>query len=84
MIQKMKFYIFILIYKIPMSKMRYIFFLFILLVVALSIGLMSNIDTFRSSSPTNRGVGIGDIFAAPVDMPLNTDNSSLFVIPTNF
>ena len=67
-----------------MSKMRYIFFLFILLVAALSIGLLTNIESFRSSSPTNRGVGIGDIFAAPVDMPLNTDNSRLFVIPTNF
>jgi len=84
MIQKIKFYIFILIYKILMSKMRSIFFLFILLVAALSIGLLTNIESFRSSSPTNRGVGIGDIFAAPVDMPLNTDNSRLFVIPTNF
>ena len=68
-----------------MSKMRSVLFLFILLVVTLSMGLLlSNIETFRSSSPTNRGEGIGDIFAAPLDMSLNTDNSRLFVIPTNF
>ena len=68
-----------------MSKMRSTFFLFILLVVALSIGLLlTNTETFRSSSANNRGEGIGDFFAAPLDMPLNTDNSRLFVTPTNF
>ena len=56
----------------------------LLVLIILSEFLLSNIETFRSSSPTNRGVGIGDIFAAPVDMPLNTDNYRLFVIPTNF
>ena len=47
-------------------------------------GLLFSVESFRSSSPNNRGQGIGDIYASPLDMSLNTDNSRLFVIPTNF
>lgn len=67
-----------------MSKMRSILFLFLLLVLTISSGLLFSVESFRSSSPNNRGEGIGDIFAAPVDLPLNTNTSQLFVIPTNF
>ena len=68
----------------PMSKMNSILFLFLLLVVTILSGLLFSVEPFRSSSPNNRGEGIGDSFAAPLDLPLNTDNSRLFVIPTNF
>ncbi len=67
-----------------MSKTHSILFLFLLLVVTIFSGLLFSIEPFRSSSPSNRGEGIGDSFAAPLDLPLNTDNSRLFVIPTNF
>lgn len=67
-----------------MSKMRSILFLFLLLVLTISSGLLFSVESFRSSSPNNRGEGIGDVFAAPVDLPLNTNTSQLFVIPTNF
>jgi hypothetical protein len=66
------------------SRIRNIIFLFLLLVVTISSGLLFSVEPFRSSSPTNRGEGIGDSFAAPLDMSLNTDNSRLFIIPTNF
>jgi hypothetical protein len=65
-------------------RIRNIIFLFLLLVVTISSGLLFSVESFRSSSPTNRGEGIGDSFAAPLDLRLNTDNSRLFVIPTNF
>lgn len=65
-------------------RIRNIIFLFLLLVATILSGLLFSVESFTSSSPNNRGQGIGDFFAAPVDMPLNTDNSRLFVIPTNF
>jgi hypothetical protein len=65
-------------------KIRNIIFLFLLLVVTISSGLLFSVESFRSSSPNGRGEGIGDFFAAPVDLPLNTNTSQLFVIPTNF
>jgi hypothetical protein len=65
-------------------KIRNIIFLFLLLVVTILSGLLFSVEPFRSSSPNNRGEGIGDSFAASLDLPLNTDNSRLFVIPTNF
>jgi hypothetical protein len=55
-----------------------------LLVVTILSGLLFSVESFTSSSPNNRGKGIGDIYTAPLDMSLNTDNSRLFVIPTNF
>jgi hypothetical protein len=65
-------------------RLRDIIFLFLLLVVTILSGLLFSVESFRSSSPNNRGQGIGDIYASPLDMSLNTDNSRLFVIPTNF
>ena len=65
-------------------KIQNITFLFLLLVIIILSGLLFTIEPFTSSSPYNKGVGIGNSFAAPLDMPLNTDNSRLFVIPTNF
>lgn len=65
-------------------RIRNMIFLFLLLVVTISSGLLFSVESFRSSSPNNRGQGIGDSFAAPLDLSLNTDNSRLFVIPTNF
>jgi len=58
-----------------MSKIQSLLFLFILLVVVLSmnVGLL---ETFRSSSATGKGVGIGDTYSAPLDLKLNTDNTS--------
>lgn len=72
-----------------MSKIRSIIFLFILLVVTITSGFyFSSIihENFTSSSEKNRGQGIGDIFAAPLDLPLNTDNTRFYglsQIPTN-
>jgi hypothetical protein len=65
-------------------RIRNMIFLFLLLVVTISSGLLFSVEPFRSSSSNNRGQGIGDSFAAPLDLSLNTDNSRLFVIPTNF
>ena len=62
-----------------MSNIQSILFLFILLVVIVSSGFFfSSVDGFRSSSLTERGEGIGDSFAAPLDLPLNTDNTTVF------
>jgi hypothetical protein len=67
-----------------MSNIQSILFLFILLVVIVSSGFFfSSVDFsftegFRSSSLTERGEGIGDSFAAPLDLPLNTDNTTVF------
>jgi hypothetical protein len=66
------------------SRIHDIIFLFLLLVVTILSGLLFSVESFRSSSPNNRGEGIGDVYAAPVDLPLNTNTSQLFVIPTNF
>lgn len=63
--------------------MRTILFLFLLLVVTILTSILfSNnfFENFRSSSPTARGVGIGDSYAAPLDLPLTTDNSRFFEI----
>jgi len=65
-------------------RIRNIIFLFLLLVATILSGLLFSVESFTSSSPNNRGQGIGDFYTAPVDMSLNTDNSRLFVIPTNF
>jgi len=62
-----------------MSNVQAIIFLFILLVVIVSSGFFfPSVESFRSSSLTQRGEGIGDSFAAPLDLPLNTDNTSFF------
>jgi hypothetical protein len=62
-----------------MSNIQAILFLFILLVVIVSSGFFFPfVESFRSSSLTQRGEGIGDSFAAPLDLPLNTDNISFF------
>lgn len=63
-----------------MSKRKVIGFLFILLVVTVASGVyfVDFIEPFISSSEKNRGQGIGDTFAAPVDSPLNTDNTRFF------
>ena len=54
--------------------------LFLLLVATILSGLLFTIEPFTSSSPYNKGVGIGDSFAAPLDMPLHTDRSRLYVM----
>jgi len=72
-----------------MSKMRAIVFLLILLVVTIVSGFYFRSiihENFTSSSEKNRGQGIGDNYAAPLDLPLNTDNTRFFglsQIPTN-
>jgi hypothetical protein len=73
-----------------MSKttMKSTIFLFILLVLIIISGFyFSNFkETFTSSSEKNRGQGIGDTYAAPLDLALNTDNTRFFglsQIPTN-
>ena len=63
-------------------------FLFILLVIIIISGFYFSDfkETFTSSSEKNRGNGIGDTYAAPLDLPLNTDNTRFFglsQIPTN-
>jgi hypothetical protein len=65
-----------------MSKRKAIGFLFILLVVTIISGFYfaDFIEPFISSSEKNRGQGIGNTFTAPVDSPLNTDNTKLFGI----
>jgi len=65
-----------------MSKRKVIGFLFILLVVTIISGFYfaDFIEPFISSSEKNRGQGIGNTFTAPVDSPLNTDNTKLFGI----
>jgi hypothetical protein len=69
-------------------RINNITFLFILLVVTIISGFYfaDFRETFTSSSEKNRGQGIGDTYAPPVDLPLNTDNTRLFglsQIPTN-
>jgi len=59
-----------------MSKIKFILLLFFLLVVVLSMNVL--IEPFRSSSATNRGVGIGHTYSGPLDLKLNTDNTSYF------
>lgn len=62
-----------------MSNIQSILFLFVLLVVIVSSGLFFfPIEGFHSSSPMAKGQGIGDSFAAPLDLPLNTDNTTFF------
>jgi len=63
-------------------------FLFILLVIIIISGFYFSDfkETFTSSSDKNRGQGIGDTYAAPLDLPVNTDNTRFFglsQIPTN-
>ena len=75
-----------------MSKMKPIIFLFILLVLTIVSGFyfVDFRETFTSSSEEKRGEGIGDTYAAPVDLPLTTNNTNnvgfgfgLSQIPTN-
>lgn len=60
-------------------------FLFILLVVTVASGyyFADLIEGFTSSSEEKRGQGIGNSFAAPVDLPLNTDNTTFFGMSQN-
>ena len=60
-----------------MSNFQYIIALFILLVVIISMALIFNETTeyFTSSSPNQRGYGIGDTYQPPLDLPINTDNT---------
>ena len=58
-----------------MSKIQSILFLFVLLVVVLSMNIVL-LEPFRSSSATNRGVGIGHTYSGPLDLRLNTDNTT--------
>ena len=69
-------------------RINNIIFLFILLVVTIISGFYfaDFRETFTSSSEKNRGQGIGDTYAAPLDLPLNTNNTTFFglsQIPTN-
>jgi hypothetical protein len=69
-------------------RINNITFLFILLVVTLASGVyFTNFsEAFTSSSEEHRGKGIGDRYTAPIDSPLNTDNTRFFglsQIPTN-
>jgi hypothetical protein len=57
-----------------MSKIKFILLLFFLLVVVLSMNVL--IEPFRSSTATNRGVGIGHTYSGPLDLILNTDNTT--------
>jgi hypothetical protein len=71
-----------------MSKMKPIIFLFILLVITIASGFYfaDFRETFTSSSEEHKGKGIGDRYTAPIDSPLNTDNTRSFglsQIPTN-
>ena len=71
-----------------MSKMKPIIFLFILLVVTIATGFYfaDFRETFTSSSEEHKGNGIGDRYAPPLDLSLNTDNTRFFglsQIPTN-
>lgn len=70
-----------------MSNKLTILFLFILLVVTIISGFyFTNFTSegFTSSSEKAKGRGIGDSFAAPLDLAINTDNTNVFDIPTNF
>jgi len=71
-------------------RIRNAIFLFILLVVTIISGMYFNqgLESFTSSSEQKRGQGIGDTYAAPVDLILNTDNTNtvgfgMSQIPTN-
>ena len=60
-----------------MSNIQCILCLFILLVIILSTGVFFKdflIEGFHSSSSNSKGKGIGDSYAAPLDLGLNTDN----------
>jgi hypothetical protein len=63
-----------------MSKMKGIILLFILLVVTILTGILFGdflfVEGFHSSSATQKGKGIGDSYAAPLDLVLNTDNTT--------
>jgi len=70
-----------------MSNKLTILFLFILLVVTIISGFYLTYfssEGFTSSSEKARGRGIGNSFAAPLDLAINTDNTNVFDIPTNF
>ena len=58
-----------------MSNVQAVLCLFILLVVTLSTSVFF-IEGFHSSSSKSKGQGIGDSYAAPLDLPLNTDNTT--------
>ena len=58
--------------------------LFLLLVATILSGLLFTIEPFTSSSPYNKGVGIGASFVAPLDLPLTTDSSRMHVYARNF
>jgi len=59
--------------------------LFLLLVATILSGLLFKTEPFISSSPTHKGVGIGDRFAAPLDLTLNTDTDNFnFIMPGIF
>ena len=69
-------------------RINNIVFLFILLVVIIISGFyfVDFRETFTSSSEEKRGQGIGDTYAPPLDLALNTDNTRFFglsQIPTN-
>ena len=63
-----------------MSKMKGIIFLFMLLVITILTGIIFGnflfVEGFNSSSATQKGKGIGDSYAAPLDLVLNTDNTT--------
>jgi hypothetical protein len=70
-----------------MSKKLNILFLFILLVITLISGFYFGDftpESFISSSEKNKGQGIGNSFAPPLDLAINTNNSNFFDIPTTF
>jgi hypothetical protein len=61
-----------------MTNTQIIIGLFILLViiVSMSFGSKCVLESFRSSSPKSRGFGIGDRYAAPVDLPITTNSTN--------
>ena len=70
-----------------MTNKLTILLLFILLVVTIISGFYFvdfSSEGFTSSSEQARGRGIGNSFAAPLDLAINTDNTNVFDIPTNF
>jgi hypothetical protein len=72
-----------------MTQKLTILLLFILLVVTIISGFYFidfnfSSEGFTSSSEKSKGQGIGNSFAAPLDLAINTDNTNVFDIPTNF
>ena len=41
----------------------------------MSLIFNETIESFRSSLPKHCGYGIGDTYEAPLDLPINTDNT---------